>query len=282
MHELRGFFRLYSCHMQKLQQIREATEQRQFGAMFVCMRETKFGKYTPQKQVLFITDTAKTEISAGFFHWFRLQHLKTPAVITSFPAGGRAMSSEGVPETRIETIQNELLEELGVLLSLQTLAQGVVQQHPFIVAQLKNEQEKDSRVIHQFGVTSMLYHLDQLSLQDQQNISRKVVSGDAFWVSLQKLEACFNHLRTCGVLRELGIRPQAYTAAHLWWLQEVSQWSSEAIIADITIHNQQTHDFIRRQANTRQIPIKNGAFSDDGVALAPRELSSADAAFLYS
>jgi hypothetical protein len=248
------------------QKHRESKERRLFGASFVLARETLQSGF----QVMVMRDTPKREVSAGFNRWV---NSKQPA--WSYPGGGRA-NNQGFPETRSETLQNELYEEMSLLLPLSFLDTGKVQKIPFLVGQYSNG------TIHQIGVTSALYWFDSLPQEDKKFIEDSELKKQVIWLDLEKITIVFQHLRKLKeIFPKSQVRPQLYTTSFLWYLDLVLKLSFEEI-NDITNKlNKLSRQFLVEESDSLDILITNGAFSENGDVLLPELLSSDDRDFLY-
>lgn len=246
------------------QNIRETKEQRLLGVSFILARETQNGL-----SVLTMQDSPKTEVAAGFYRWLLANNPSW-----SFPGGGRAVTEDGEPETREEALQSELEEEMGLLLSFSLLQQGEVQKVPFLVGQKKNE------LIHQIGVTSVLYWFDSLGQPEQKYIDDKNAEGFLNWILLEELYSQFLE-KSVSKSASIESRPHLFTTAYLWYLDLVQKYSTEAVTVEMNTLNRKTRAFLVHQSQQLDIPIQNGAFDTLGNALKAEQLNEKDANFLY-
>ena len=249
------------------QKLRESHEQRLLGASFVLARKT----FSKGVQVLLMQDTAKIEVSAGFTRW-----LKASSPAWSYPGGGRSVNNDGIQETRSQTLQSELKEEINLLLSLSFLDTGEVQKVPFLVGQMKKD------LIHQIGVTSALYWFDELGQSERRFIEENERKGFLWWNELEQIVCGYQaSLSIQERISELQFRPHLYTTSFLWYLDLVQKLSPDEIREKINVLNRYTRQFLLKEAENLNISIQNGAFKENGDIILPHELNESDANFLY-
>lgn len=251
-------------------------EQRLLGVLFVCAKKTD----RDGVRVMLTCDTAKQEVPAGLTSWI----VANPPAF-SFPGGGREFvqnENSGkllAPETREQTLQNEVNEEMGLLLSLEFLRTGELQKYPFLVGQKKD-------IIHQIGATTALYWFDCLENSQQKYLNSLQKQGKVVWLKLLDLVINWHFLQISQNLHEeqssLIIRPHTYIAAFMWYIQFFANWSDEAIYKEVNKLNMKTRKFLESESIKLGVPIQNGAFHEDGKVLLPSDLDPGSADFLYS
>jgi 8-oxo-dGTP pyrophosphatase MutT (NUDIX family) len=247
---------------------REKNEQRLLGVAGVIERESR-----GERQVLLIKDESKIEVSAGFDRWLRVE---PPA--WSFPGGGRSQietDNGSRPETKTQTLQNEFLEEFGLYIPISLLAQGETLDHPFMVGQFIEDENK-TPVINQIGATAVFLHLDSLFRESITYIEQKVANLEARWVNFDQLEKLFSILTNHNGLGIIPYRPHVYTIAHLKYLERVLG-QDESLIKLVNQLNIKTRQFLLSTG----YPITNGAFDENGVPLPASKLNAEDKEFLY-
>lgn len=228
-------------------------------------------------QVLLVQDQHKTEVSAGFKKWH-----STNGLGLAFPGATRGTFESGKLQTRAEVLRTGLHRELGLVVSLDFLQKGAVQQYPFLIGRLL------PHLIQQIGATSALFYFDELKHGEKKKIDQSVLSGLAHWFSLEEIVRGFRaiverngrfHHR---VAREMTFRPHVYTTAYLYFIDRIEEWPNEAILREVNKLNMTTQQFITYHSKLRRLPVHGGPFSQKGNITIPYHLGDDDKQFLYN
>ncbi len=247
-------------------------EKRQMGALALIVRKQAAGNFCPQeKVVLLIRDEGKIEQSSGLPQ----QRDPQPNHLTyAVPAGGRQETAQGKQETITETLQREMAEELSgysfaVIEALtQQLTLKEVQRlaYPFLVAQWRTH----LRTIDMIPVASIAQEFDALPREIQHEIERGIdyVGEERFWAPIRALNDWYEMLAQSGAEdRRINhlFRPQALTAAHLYYLEYVARMPAEMVTPQIIKGNKGVYGSVQKFMDTHGgWQLNNGTMLADG------------------
>lgn len=266
---------------------RENGERRQLGAQALITRSHKDTPFSPLvEQVLLLHDSAKElEAVAGVRAWRKASQNR---LNLGLPGGGRGVTEDGSEETLLDTLYQEINEELGLRVGL--LQAGVAFEQlafPILVAQQK---APTSSTIDVFAATGAIIPYDVFDASAQAFITKNEAQ-DISGVSAEKPFVWQNSLLLAGLFERQAsqrkwrqdvldvFRPQVLGALYVYYLAELHTELEDAT-RKIALLNRGMYQWVVDEAARLRKEINNGAFSSRGETLAD-ELSVPEHDYLY-
>lgn len=247
-------------------------EKRQMGATAFIVRQHSKRKFSPpEAAVLVIKDEGKIEMSSG------LPQRRTPQphhLTYGIPTGGRQETHSGEKETLTQTVQREMAEELSgySLAVIEALTQQLTLKEvqrlalPFLVAQWRTHRQ----TIDFIPAVTAIQEFDALPKEVQHEIDRGVgsVGQERFWAPIRALNGWYEVLARSDAKDQrinFLFRPQALTAAHLYYLEYVAHLPSEIVTSQIIKGNEGVYGSVQKFMDTHGgWQLNNGTMLADG------------------